>query len=261
MKILFIGDIVGKSGRQAVKLSARSIMREYGCDFCIANGENMAGGSGFTKQCLKELDDSGVDVFTSGDHTWDQKEFVTEITQCTNVLRPANFCSRQPGCGYGVFEARDGRLVGVINLIGRVFMGAQSNCPFEAADKAIEELSQKTNIIFVDFHAEATSEKIALGYYLSGRVSAVIGTHTHVATADQQILRGGTAFQSDAGMVGARESVLGRDLNAVIQRFTTGMPARFTVTETGVRLCGTVVTIDNETGRATSIERVVQDMK
>lgn len=260
MKILFIGDIVGKSGRQAVKQLTRGLMREYGCQFCIANGENMAGGGGFTRQCINELDDSGVDVFTSGDHIWDQKDFVNEIKTCSNVLRPANFALSQPGRGYGVFGTADGVSVGVVNLIGRTFIGAQSDCPFLAADRAIEALKSETKIIFVDFHAEATSEKIAMGRYLDGRVSAVIGTHTHVATADQQIFPKGTAFQCDAGMVGARESILGRDIEPVLHRFVTGMPARFTVQEKGMRLCGTVVTVDEETGRAVGIERVMRDL-
>lgn len=261
MRILFIGDIVGKSGRQAVNQLVPALIREYDCQFCIANGENMAGGDGFTKQCLRELDASGVDVFTSGDHVWGQKDFVNEITQCTHVLRPANFSSKQPGRGYGIFEATDGTRVGVINLIGRTFIAVSSNCPFETADAVVEELRRETNVIFVDFHAEATSEKIAMGRYLEGRVSAVIGTHTHVPTADQQIFAKGTAFQCDAGMVGARDSILGRDIAPVLHRFTTGMPSRFTVCETGVRLCGTVVTVDPVSGRASSIERVLRDLR
>ncbi|MBP5637864.1 MAG: TIGR00282 family metallophosphoesterase [Victivallales bacterium] len=260
MRILFIGDIVGKGGRMAVKSLVRGLLREYNCQFCIANGENMAGGGGFTKQCLNELTDCGVDVFTAGDHVWDQKEFPNEITQFGNVLRPANFSSRQPGRGFGVFETADGLKVGVLNLIGRTFVAAQSNCPFEAADVAIPELRRETPIVIVDFHAEATSEKIALGRYLDGRVSAVIGTHTHVPTADQQLFPNGTAFQCDAGMVGARDSIIGRDIQAVLQKFSTGMPARFTVCEKDIRLCGTVITIDEATGKATSIERVLRDL-
>ena len=260
MRILFIGDIVGKGGRQAVKALTRGLRFEYACDFCIANGENMAGGGGFTRQCVNELDGCGVDVFTAGDHIWDQKEFPNEIEGLGNVLRPANFSSSQPGRGYAVFETDGGLKVGVLNLIGRTFIATQSNCPFETADKAVEELRKETNIIFVDFHAEATSEKIAMGRYLDGRVSAVIGTHTHVATADQQIFARGTAFQCDAGMVGARDSILGRDIQPVLQRFSTGMPARFTVCEQNIRLCGTVVTIDESTGKAKSIERVLRDM-
>ena len=261
MRILFIGDIVGKGGRQAVKALTRSLRHEYNCQFCIANGENMAGGGGFTRQCVNELDGCGIDVFTSGDHIWDQKDFPNDIESLGNVLRPANFSSSQPGRGYGVFETDDGLKVAVLNLIGRTFIAMQSNCPFEAADKAIAELKKETNIIFVDFHAEATSEKIAMGRYLDGRVSAVIGTHTHVATADQQLFAHGTAFQCDAGMVGARDSILGRDIQPVLQRFSTGMPARFTVCEENIRLCGTVVTINETTGKATSIERVVRDMQ
>ena len=259
MRILFIGDIVGKGGRQAVKMTVRELMRENRCDFCIANGENMAGGGGFTKSCLAELDESGVDVFTSGDHVWDQKEFPDEIESVGNVLRPANFPDVQPGRGYGVFEARNGVKVGVISLIGRTFIGVTSNCPFAKADELVEKIRMETPVIVVDFHAEATSEKIAMGRYLAGRVSAVLGTHTHVPTADQQIFAGGTAFQCDVGMVGARESILGREIEPVLHRFTTGMPSRFLVSDKGIRLNGTVVTV-GEDGKATGIERVTRDL-
>lgn len=260
MRILFIGDIVGKSGRNAVRQLVPSLIREYGCDFCIANGENMAGGDGFTRQCLNELDDSGIDVFTSGDHIWGQKDFVKDIADYPYVLRPANFSPKQPGHGYGLFETASGKTVAVISLIGRTFIAVPSDCPFAAADRILDDIAGKTPIIFVDFHAEATSEKIAMGRHLEGRVSAVIGTHTHVPTADQQILRKGTAFQCDVGMVGARDSILGRDIEPVLHRFTTGMPARFTVCEHGIRLCGTVVNVNDETGRATGIERVLRDL-
>ena len=259
MRILFIGDIVGKGGRLAVKTTARELMRENRCDFCIANGENMAGGGGFTKSCLAELDESGVDVFTSGDHVWDQKEFPDEIKSVGNVLRPANFHDSQPGRGFGVFEARNGVKVGVISLIGRTFINSPSNCPFAKADELVEKLRVETPVIIVDFHAEATSEKIAMGRYLAGRVSAVLGTHTHVPTADQQIFAGGTAFQCDVGMVGARESVLGREIEPVLRRFTTGMPSRFLVNDKGIRLNGTIVTVV-EDGKATGIERVTRDL-
>jgi len=259
MRVLFIGDIVGHGGRKAVQALSPVLQEEYGCDFCIANGENMAGGNGMTKPLLAEFTPEQVDVFTNGDHTWDQREFPGQIDALTNVLRPANFHASQPGRGWGVFTARNGVKVGVINLIGRVFIKLNTESPFDLADKAIEEISQETPVIFVDFHGEATSEKIALGHYLDGRVTAVIGTHTHVPTGDSRILPKGTAFQCDAGMVGSRDSVLARDSAAVIENFRTGMPMRFGVCDDHVTLCGLVVTFDSETGRATEIQRVMRD--
>ncbi len=258
-KILFIGDIVGHGGREAVKALAPQLRQEYGCAFCVANGENMAGGGGMTKPLLEEFAAGTVDVFTSGDHTWDQREFQGQIDKLDYALRPDNLGPRQPGRGYGVFTAADGTRIGVLNLMGRVFVGPPSGCPFTAAETAVEALRRETNLILVDFHAEATSEKIAMGRFLDGKVTAVFGTHTHVATADSTIFPGGTAFQCDAGMVGARESILGRDIAPVLTRFTTGMPTRFTVCDKGVSLHGIVLTADTETGKALAIERVVRD--
>ncbi|MDD4098158.1 MAG: TIGR00282 family metallophosphoesterase [Lentisphaeria bacterium] len=260
MRILFIGDIVGKGGRQAIRALVPGLLTEYACDFCVANGENMAGGNGFTRQCVQEMDDSGVDVFTGGDHMWDQKEFVTEIAGLNQVLRPANLPDCQPGRGWGVFTARNGAAVAVMSLLGRTFMSAGADCPFATAERLLPEIRTLTPVVLVDFHAEATSEKIALGRYLDGKVSAVLGTHTHVATADQQVFPGGTAFQCDLGMVGARESVLGRELGPVLSRFRTGLPARFTVNDRGIRLCGAVVTVGPD-GRAQGIERVMRDLR
>jgi len=259
MKLLFIGDIVGKGGREAVATLVPELRRELGCDFCVANAENAAGGGGLTRRCLADLDSAGVDVFTSGDHVWDQREFVGEIAQIANVLRPANVYPGQPGRGYGLFPAPGDLTVGVLCLLGRTFMNGLTDCPFQAADRIVAELQRVTPFIVVDIHAEATSEKIALGRFLDGRVSAVLGTHTHVPTADECVFPGGTAFQCDVGMVGSRESVLGRDLAPVLQRFSTGMPARFTVADHHTRLHATVVTL-NEHGRATAVERVVRDL-
>lgn len=259
MRILFIGDVVGSGGRKAVQALSEGLQKEYGCDFCIANGENMAGGNGMTKPLLDEFKPSQVDVFTSGDHTWDQREFPGQIDRLDNVLRPMNFPTCQPGRGWGVFTARNGAKVGVVNLIGRVFIKLNSSSPFDAADQAIREIQRETNVIFVDFHAEATSEKIALGHYLDGRVSALVGTHTHVQTGDERVLPKGTAFICDAGMVGAKNSVLGRDAKAVIENFCTGMPMRFEVSNDDVTLNAVVVTIDEDSGRATAIERVSKD--
>lgn len=260
MKILIIGDIVGKGGRCAVADLAPELRREFDCAFCIANGENMAGGGGLSRKTLEDLFKTGaVDVVTSGDHVWDQKEFVTEIRDLPNVLRPANLPAQQPGKGYGVFSAPGGVKVGVINLLGRVFMHQHPDCPFRTADRILEEIRDQAKVIVVDIHAEATSEKIAMARYLDGRVSMVFGTHTHVPTADEQVLPKGTALQCDVGMVGARESILGRAIEPVLRRFVAGMPGHFTVVETGIRLHGTVLEVDPATGRALKVTRVVRD--
>ncbi len=258
MNILVIGDIVGSGGRAAVKRFVPELREEYGCSFCVANGENMASGNGFSKGPLEEMRGSGVDVFTSGDHIWDQKDFEKEILQFPNVLRPANVPDAQPGKGHGIFTAADGTKVGVVSLLGRTFMKTTCDCPFAAANRIVDELRQETPFIVIDFHAETTSDKISLGLYLDGRVSGVLGTHTHVPTADETILPRGTAFQCDVGMVGARNSVLGRDPELIIKRYLTGMPARFPVVNTGIRLHGTVVRLDAD-GHAIGIERVVRD--
>jgi metallophosphoesterase (TIGR00282 family) len=259
LTLLFIGDIVGHGGREAAKKLVPALRKEFSIDFCVANGENMAGGNGMTKPLLLEFNPGSVDVFTSGDHVWDQKEFPGQIDSMPNALRPANLPENQPGKGWGLYTTANGTQVGVINLLGRTFIGLPSNDPFAAAEKAVNELRQHTPVILVDFHAEATSEKIAMGRFLDGRVSAVFGTHTHVATADTQIFPGGTAFQCDAGMVGSRESILGRDIAPVLTRFTTGMPARFTVNENAITLHGILVTIDPATGHATAVERIERD--
>ncbi len=259
MNILFIGDMVGKGSRKAAKALVPELRQRYDCDLVIANGENMAGGGGISAKCLRDLDSSGIDVYTGGDHMWDQRSLVDEISALPNVLRPANLNPRQPGRGSGIFYTKENVPVGVACLQGRTFMQATADCPFTAADRIIAELRNKTKVIIVDFHAEATSEKIAMGYYLDGRVAAVLGTHTHVATADERILPKGTAYQTDVGMVGGRESVLGRDIQPVLQRFSTGMPARFTVVEKNIRMHATLVKLDAATGRARQIERIVRD--
>lgn len=260
LSILFVGDIVGKGGRRAVAALVPELRRELDCALVVANGENVAGGGGMTRKCVNALLEGRVDVITAGDHIWDQKDFVDEIRLCPEVLRPANVCPAQPGRGCGVFEARDGTRVGVLSLLGRTFIATQADCPFAAADAAIETLQEAgATMILVDFHAEASSEAIAMGRYLDGRVSAVLGTHTHVPTADEQILPQGTAYQTDVGMVGARDSVLGRQVSAVLHRFSTGMPARFAVVEHGIRMNATLVKIKPDTGRAVHIERIVRD--
>ncbi len=260
MNILVIGDIVGKGGRLAVVKHVQEMKREWQCGFCIANGENIAGGAGMTLACAEELKTAGVDVITTGDHIWDQKEFVQDIHRCGYVLRPANFNAIQPGKGFGLYNIPIGGMIGVVNLIGNVFMKKHSDNPFVAADRIITELRQRTAIIFVDFHAEATSEKIAMGRYLDGRVTAVFGTHTHVQTADEEIFPGGTAYVSDLGMVGSKNSILGREIDSVIKAFATGMPGRFKVVEKEIVINGALVDIDVNSGRARKISRFSRDV-
>lgn len=255
MKILFIGDVVGKPGRQAVAALVPGLRRDRGIELVIANGENSAHGAGLSGSTVSALLAGGVDVITSGDHTWDQKEIAEVIDREPRLIRPLNFPPAAPGRGSTVVNV-DGKIaVGVINLIGRVFL-ANNDCPFRAAEAEVMKLRKQTNIIIVDMHAEATSEKIALGRFLDGKVSAVIGTHTHVATADEQILPRGTAYISDAGMCGPHDSVLGRDVEAVVRRFLTQMPQKMEVATGNVALCGVIVDVDESSGRARSIERI-----
>ena len=261
MNILLIGDIVGKGGRKAVRSLVPGLFKEYGCCFCIANGENVAGGAGLTGRCVDELCESGVNVITSGDHVWGQKEFVKEIKNYPNVLRPANLNSLQPGKGYGFFKNAKGDIICVINLIGRVFINSLADNPFKVVEQILDKVNHHTNYIFVDFHGEATSEKIAMGRFLDGRVSAVFGTHTHVQTADSQVYPQGTAFISDLGMVGGQESILGRDVQDVIDSFYTGMPGRLRVVEKGIVLHGAVVELDPANGKAKKITRLMRNFE
>lgn len=255
MKILFIGDVVGKPGRQAVAALVPKLRRDRAIDLVIANGENAAHGAGLTTATATELLLAGVDVITTGDHIWDQKGFESEIDQSPQVIRPLNQPPGTPGRGSTIVTVGDRMAVGVINLVGRVFMPA-GECPFRAAQAEVAKLRRQTNIIIVDFHAEATSEKIAMGRFLDGTVSAVIGTHTHVATADEQVLPKGTAYLTDAGMCGPHDSVLGRDVTAVIKRFVTQMPQRLEVATGAATLNGAIIDVDENTGLARSIERV-----
>ncbi|MCX5669315.1 MAG: TIGR00282 family metallophosphoesterase [Candidatus Omnitrophica bacterium] len=255
MKILFIGDIVGSPGREAIKTLVVPLKQELGIDFVIANAENASGGSGITSKVAAELFASGVDVLTSGDHIWKKPEIFELINQEERILRPLNFPSGAPGRGANVFKARNGTKVGVININGRVFMDALE-CPFKAALKAAEELAAETKIIIVDIHAEATSEKIALGWYLDGKVSAIFGTHTHIQTADEKILPQGTAYITDVGMTGPYDSVIGRRVEDVLTRFLSSIPVRFQVAEGDIQLHGALVEIDEVTGKARSILRI-----
>jgi metallophosphoesterase (TIGR00282 family) len=255
VKILFIGDVVGKPGRRAVAALVPGLREKREIELVIANGENAAHGAGLTVSTARELHDAGVDVITAGDHAWDQKGFEKEIDELPHVIRPLNFSPAAPGRGSVVVNAGDKTAVAVMNLIGRVFM-PNNDCPFRAAEAEVARLRRQTSIIIVDMHAEATSEKIALGRFLDGKVSAVIGTHTHVVTADEQILPKGTAYISDAGMCGPHDSVLGRDVEAVLRRFLTQMPQKMEVATGNVALCGVIVDVDESSGRARSIERI-----
>lgn len=255
MKILFIGDIVGEPGRRAVKEILPRLRRAHQMDLVIANGENSAGGSGITPATAQEIFGAGVDIITTGDHLWDQKEVMGLLQNESRLLRPLNYPQGTPGQGSVVYQANNQPPVAIINLQGRTFMPDLDN-PFTTVRAEVERLRQKTNIIFVDFHAEATSEKAAIGRMLDGQVSAVIGTHTHVQTADEQIFPGGTAFLSDAGFTGPHDSVIGREIEPIIRRFLTLQPQRFTVAEKGIKLQGALVEIDTHTGHALKIERI-----
>lgn len=255
MKILFIGDIVGKPGRQIVAELLPKIKDEFQLDFVVANAENAAGGSGITSPVADELFKCGIDLLTSGDHIWKKKEILEIIDKTRRILRPANYPEGAPGVGSCTLESRSGVTVGVINLVGRVFM-QPVECPFQTAKREIEKLKKETPLILVDIHAEATSEKMALGYFLDGLVSAVIGTHTHIQTADEKILPRGTAYITDLGMTGPYNSVIGQRIDQIIQRFLTGMPTRFEVATEDIQLHGVVLDVDSKTGRANSIERI-----
>jgi len=260
MRILFIGDIVGKPGRRAVRELVPKIKKRDDVEFVIANGENVAGGSGITPALTDELFGYGVDVLTSGDHIWKRKEIVESIDSEPRLLRPANYPKGDPGSGSAIVESTFGTVVGVLNLIGRVFMQAV-DCPFRVAKEEVDRIKKKARVIIVDMHAEATSEKIALGWYLDGLVSAVVGTHTHVQTADEKILPGGTAFITDAGMTGPFDSVIGRKKEQILTRFITQMPARFEIAEGDVELHGVILDIDEKTGKANSIKRIQEKLK
>ncbi len=255
MKILFIGDIVGRPGRQIVRVALPRLIDQHMIDLVVANGENAAAGFGLTPDVVSELFSLGIDVLTTGNHVWDKRDGLVCLEQEPALLRPANYPAGAPGHGVGVFKTPAGLSVAVVNLEGRVFMG-NLDCPFRKADAILEELDSDQRIIFVDFHAEATSEKGALAAYLDGRVSAIVGTHTHVQTADERVLSGGTAFISDVGMSGARDSVIGIRKELSIQRFMTQMPVRYEIAKKDPVLCAVVVSIDESTGKATGIERV-----
>lgn len=256
--VLFLGDIVGKPGRDIVKRLLPGLKREYGVDYCIANGENAAHGTGLTREVAEELFDAGVDVLTGGNHIWDKKEIMEFIDDYPRILRPVNYPPGTPGTG--VYETEIGSPpipLFVINAMGRTFM-PPIDCPFRELDAVLQRIPSRA-ITFLDFHAEATSEKIALGFYLDGRVSGIVGTHTHVQTADERLLPKGTSYLTDAGMCGPYISVLGVEVDLVVKRFLSSLPARFTIAEGQSILCAVVYRFDSQSGRAKSApERLVK---
>ena len=255
MRILFIGDIVGRPGRELVRQGLQAIVDHHRIDLVIANAENSAAGFGITRDIGEQLLDYGVDVMTSGNHIWDKKEALDYIGIEPRLLRPANYPAGAPGRGSYLVRTRDNVSVGVVNVMGRVFM-LNIDDPFAVVLKEIEELKQRARIIFVDFHAEATSEKIAMGWHLDGKVTAVVGTHTHVQTADERVLPRGTAYLTDVGMTGPHDSIIGVEIDAALGRFLTGLPAKFETATGNPRLNAVIVDADEQTGRANSIERV-----
>ncbi len=254
MKILFIGDIVGNPGRKAVKEFVPQLKKELGIDFCIANGENAAAGSGITYLIAQELYKSGVDCITMGNHTWSKKEILNFIDSDENIIRPANLPGNVPGRGYTILKS-NGKELAVLNLMGRVYMDS-IDCPFQVADRELQEIKSKTKAVFVDMHAEATSEKCALAWYLDGRICCVAGTHTHVQTADERILPCGTALISDVGMTGPYDGVIGVDKELIIERFITRMPQKFEVAKGRVQFCAVHLEVDEKTGKCINIERI-----
>ncbi len=254
-KILFLGDIVGRPGRNFVIERVASLREDYGADIVIANAENSAGGAGMTKKIADSLIAAGVDAITLGDHVWDQKNFENEIDQLERVCRPANLPEQNPGSTHLIVE-KDGFRLGIFTVLGRNYLALKSSCPFRMADAKLEELKSQCDAVFVEAHMEATSEKIALGWSLDGRAAAVVGTHTHVPTADGRVLPAGTAYLTDAGMCGPYTSVLGREVDQVVATFLDGMKRRFPVAEDDVRIAGCLIEVDAGTGLSLSFQRV-----
>jgi len=258
LNVLFIGDIIGNPGRTAVKALLPGIIAKKNIDFVIANGENSAGGNGVTRDVYDELISFNIDMLTSGNHIWDKKEVFTFIQSEPRLIRPANYPDNNPGSGFGIYSVKRPEKtskIGVINLVGRVFLPPADD-PFKAADRALIEIKKQTNIVFVDIHAEATSEKQAIGFYLDGRVSAVIGTHTHVQTADDRILSGGTGYISDAGMTGPFDSVIGMKKEIILKRFVSLMPERFEPATGDIHLNAVIFSVDEASGKTLKIERL-----
>ena len=255
MKILFVGDVYARPGRRAAAEWIPKIKESEAIDFCIVNGENAAGGFGITEKIGRKFETYGADVITTGNHVWDQRDSIPYIMSGGKVLRPANYPPKVGGNGSGVFYSESGVAVGVACLQGRTNM-RNLDCPFRIGRKVVDKLKEDVRVIVVDFHAEATSEKIAFGWFMDGRVSAVFGTHTHVQTADETILPGGTAYITDVGMTGPHDSVIGAEKETVIKLFLDQMPVRFEPATEDVKLCGVIIEVDEETGKAVKIERL-----
>ncbi len=255
LNILFIADIIGKPGLDITSHLLPSLKRKHNVHFCIANGENASQGKGITSREYSAFRQLGIDVITSGNHVWDLSQGRKLLTEERNLLRPQNYPAESPGCGSGVFLSDRGAAIGVLNLQGRTFM-YPIDCPFHVGLREVEKLREKTPVVIVDFHAEATAEKQALGWYLDGKVSAVIGTHTHVQTADERILPGGTAYLTDAGMTGPFDSVIGLDRKIAVRRFVQGIPHRYTIARDNLRFNAVLIKVDAESGRAVAVERL-----
>ncbi len=258
MKILCIGDIVGRSGREVLVKTLPGLRVAHGLDFIIANGENAAGGSGILPKQAEEIFAAGVDVITLGDHTWDKPDIYKYLDENPRIIRPANFPDGAPGRGWTVVRSAKGVEVGVINLLGRTFMRYNVECPFRALDKISAEIKKQTPVMILDMHAETTSEKVAMGHYADGRVSGVFGTHTHIQTADEKVLPQGTAYITDLGMSGPYDSVIGQNKEKILERFLTSMPVKFEVAVGEACLHGVIIDLDEQTGKARSIVRVQQ---
>jgi len=255
MKVIIIGDVVGKPGRQILRESLRQLKAQHEAEFVVANVENAADGAGVVPKVGDEILSAGVDVMTSGNHIYDKKEVIAYIENQPRLLRPANYAAETPGRGLWMGSTDAGTPVAVVNVQGRIFM-PPTDCPFRTADRLLAEIGGRARVVIIDHHAEATSEKQAMGRYLDGRVSVVVGTHTHVQTADEQIFAGGTAYITDLGMTGPYDSIIGVQSHLVINRFLRGMPTRFVTATEGAKLCGVVVEIDERTGKSLSIERL-----
>ena len=255
MKVLFLGDIFGKPGRDALKKELPVIVKENSIDIVVANGENAAGGIGITPEICKTLLNMGIDVLTSGNHIYKKKEIYDYLEEQPRLLKPANYPPGTPGNGYYIMSDKRNNKIAVVNICGRVFV-EYLDCPFRCMDKILEHIKKETRIIVVDIHAEVTSEKVAMGWYLDGRVSALVGTHTHVQTADERILPGGTAYITDVGMVGPRDSVIGVKKENIIERFLKLMPQKFTVAEDDYLINAVIIDIDERNGNARSITRL-----
>lgn len=256
MKLLFIGDVMGEPGLRAVTAHVARLRKKHALDLVIANAENVAGGNGVTKQTAEALFAAGVDVLTNGNHAWDEREALDYIQGEPRLLRPHNYPPGTPGAGWFVATAAAGQPIGILNLLGNTFMEPRLGCPFRGADAALSSKPDEVKLVFVDIHAEATSEKMALGWYLDGRVSAVIGTHTHVPTADERVLPQGTGYLTDVGMSGCYDSVIGLKTEQSLQRFVHKLPARFEVAEGEGTLCAVLLDLDEANGRCRRIERI-----